>query len=342
MGMARTRPGGRGARGLAVLALATAATLLASCATGVPAALRATAPATSGVLAATAGSPGPHEGAAVDLGRVRLWLPTGWRLVADDCIPDSTMMCFPTCPVGPDDTINVAQYAAILRCQVGDVGDAAVWVAPRRLGTGPATWRRLRVGHGSVVVQVPELGVTLYGFGQLGARVAMAFAPSTLERLLVARLPVRVPRRWRRVAFGSLSVEVPPSWPVTALDGSGRVDPGACGLGDFSTPQVDVGSDPITPMCPITLPDEWLRTSARPTNGVWLQVAGLSLDPAASHARRVHGITVDLRPTATLTGSSALQVLVRRGSSIGDLVLGLGTSPIVAQAILSSLRLGGA
>ena len=341
MATARTEPSDRRARCLLAVAVVSAATLLASCATGVPAALHATAPATSGVLSATTGAPGPHVGTAIDVGRVRLWLPTGWRLVADDCVPDSKTLCLPTRPVGPDDTINVAPYAAVLHCSVADVGDAAVWVAPRRLGTGPATWRRLRVGRGSVVVQVPALGVTLYGFDPIGARVAMAFAPSSLERLLVARLPVRVPRRWRRVDFGAVSVDVPPWWPVTTLDGSRRIDPGACGLGDFSSPQADVGSDPITPVCPIALPDEWLRSSARPMNGVWLQVPGLWLDPAVNEARRVHGITIDLRPMATLTGSDALQVVVHRGASLGDLVLGLGTSPMIAEAILASLRLGG-
>jgi hypothetical protein len=326
---------------LLVVALAAAAAVLASCTTGVPRASHVSAPATSGVLASTTGEPGPHVGVAIDVGRVRLWLPSGWRLVADDCIPDSTALCFPSCPVGQNDTITVAAYSAILHCQIREVGDAAVWIAPRRLGTGPATWRRLRIGHGSVVVQVPRLGVTLYGFTALGARVAMAFTPSTLERLLEARLPTAVPRHWRRIAYGNLSIDVPPSWPVTPLADSRLTDPGACGLGDFSTPVADLGTDDVTPMCPIEFPNEWLRTSARPVNAVWLQVPGVWLDPARNDARRVHGMTINLRPMTFLTGSDALQVLVRRGSSVGDLVLGLGTSPTVAEAILSSLRLRG-
>ena len=322
-----------------VLAATAAAALLASCATGTPQALHPTTPPRSGQLPASTGATSAHRGTPFDVGRVRLWLPSRWRLVSASCLPGSKMMCAPSCPPGADDTINVAPYARVLGCSTVDRGVSSVWVAPRRLGSGRATWRRLGIGHGSVVVQVPALGVTLYGFSPAGARVAEAFGASTLERVLTATLPVAVPRGWRRVAYGALSVEVPPRWPVRHLNGSNFMDPGACGTGDFSTPTAVTGFSLITPMCPRFTPDVVLRWLAHPVDGAWLQAPGTWLDGASVAVRHSHGMVVDLRAAPSLQGSNALQVVVVDHGARGDLVLGLGPTPRIAEAILSSLRL---
>ena len=324
-----------------ILVTTTVAVLLSACATGSANRTGSQLPIahpTTGHFAATVGSAAGYPATPIDVGLARLWLPTGWRLVSDWCAPWMKVLCtfMPPCP-GANDTIYVASWPQALACRTAVTQTDSVWIAPRRVGSGPATWRK-PTGPSSVIVQVPALGVTIEGFGRTGVRVAQRFGPSTLRDLLAAKLLVAVPHGWRRAHYGTLSVEVPLRWPVQQLSGSRYMDPGACGGGYFSSPGAVTGYSLVTPMCPMISPDEALAMHSHPCNGVWLQLAGNFLNPSREVARRLHGIRIDLRPSASYMGSNSVQVVVHADGRIGDLVLGLGTTAGVAEAILSSLR----
>jgi hypothetical protein len=193
---------------------------------------------------------------------------------------------------------------------------------------------------------VPALGVAMYGFLPVGARIAESFGPSPLESLLAARLPTAPPRGWRRISYGTLSAEVPTSWPVRLLPGSHDADPGACEFSDFETPVADLGFSPILLFCPLIDSDTVLRANAAPVNGVWLQSEGTTPSDATGSTgaialvqRRVHGLRLVLGVPRTLHGSDALQVAVHHDGQVGELVVGLGRSPLVAEQILSSIEL---
>jgi len=321
-----------------IVASIAAAVVLASCATGSSGAHAPVAAPTSGRFAATVGSPGAHPGTPVDVGLIRLWLPAAWHLVSDWCTPRMKVLCFmPPCP-GANDTVYVASWPNALDCRRAVSRTNSVWITTRRVSAGPATWRVRAGTRRSVFVQVPALGATIEGFGRSGVRVAERFGPSTLRDLLAATLPVAVPRGWRRVHFGTLSVLVPPRWPVQRLNGSRSLDPGACGDGYFWSPMAVTGFSMVTPSCPFITPDQALQSHSRPCNGVWLQATGLYVDPSRVLSRDFHGIRFDLRPSASSLGSNSVQVVVHDGGRTGDLVLGLGRTAGIAEAILSSLR----
>jgi hypothetical protein len=333
-------------RAIGLLAATLSGALLAAC--GTTAALSpssTSAPVTARLSATTATH---HAGTPVDLGRVRLWLPTGWSLASDPCpMSDTTAACPQEgCPPGGGDVLYVATFSVPAACHGAVRGDGSVWLFPRPVGTGPPTWRALRAGHGSVLVEVPALGVSLYGFSPMGARVAESFGPSPLETLLAARLPTAPPRGWHRISYGSLSVEVPASWPVRLLPGSHYADPGACEFSEFETPVADVGFGPNILFCPLIDSDTVLRANAAPVNGAWLQSEGPSPSDVAGGPsavapvqRRVHGLRLVLGVARSLHGSDAMQVAVHHDGQVGELVVGLGRSPLVAEQILSSIEL---
>lgn len=329
------------------LLLALAAITLGACGTVTPSSAPPRPAPTRASLAATTGPLRPDGGTPVDVGRVRLWIPATWTLAADACPPGAKELgCLSSpCPPGSADTVTVADFVAPPTACRGSVhGAPSVWVFPRPGGPGRATVRHLR--RGAVVVEVPALGVALYGYSTKGARIAESFGRSPLASLLAARLPSPTPPRWRRIAYGTLSAEVPASWPYHLLDGSHLADPGSCGFSAFPSPVADVGQSRLALFCPLIDETTILRANATPGNGVWLEEPGtapsyvLGYDRAISTVeRRVHGLRLELAFLRSLSGSDAVEVIVHRDGEAAELLVGLGRSPRIAEQILSSLQL---
>jgi hypothetical protein len=329
----------RGVLAATAAAAAAAAALLAACGSpsGPPAALPGRHVVSIQPLAR-------HTGAPIDVGRVRLWLPPHWQLSVVPCPPGSKG-CAPSCPPGAADTVYVTADPGWFSCRARP--SPSVWVVPRRFGTAPATRRRLAYGHGSVLVAIPRLGVTLYGFTPRGARVARTFGDATVTDVLAAGLPVAVPPAWRRVSLGALSVAVPRDWPVRR-GGVHTGNPGSCDASYFPTPYAFTGFGDQVYFCPMIDAGYVLRFHATPGNGVWLQTDGYKAAPPMAFygegpmtkvVRHLHGVALELFVPGSLVGSDYLAVVARHDGRVGQLIVGLGRSPSIAEAILSSLRL---
>jgi hypothetical protein len=288
---------------------------------------------------------GTREGVPIDVGRARLWLPKRWRLETAPC-PSGSTGCTPACPPGVDDAVYVATDAQVDGCFASAVRTDSVWLVPERVGTGQTTWRRLAAGRGSVDVSAPKLGVTIFGFGPQGARIALGVSASTLDLVLATTLPTPVPAGWHRVSYRGLSVAVPPEWPITRLGGPHSISPGSCGFDFFPHPRASTGFGAEVLWCPLISADTELVQHSAPANGVWLRAVGAAgtlpsggWGATTSRDRTLHGLTLQLSIPLGLQGADYLSVVVHHGANAGELVVGLGRTPGVATAILSSLRL---
>ena len=207
-----------------------------------------------------------------------LWLPAHWQLSLGLC-PYGSSGCTPTCPPGRGRHRVRHDDERVGRSSGAATRPASVWIVRRPLGTGPATSARLTYGHGSVAVSVPRLGVDLYGYGPIGARIAESFSDSTLERALLARLPVAVPHGWHRVRDGILSVAIPSAWPIHRLGGPHTVSPGACDFAFFPHPGAFTGFGTEVLLCPLITGGTDLLNHVTPANGVWLQTGAKTVGP---------------------------------------------------------------
>ena len=334
-----------------VLGVAIATPLLLATSVSAASAPRTLSAARAPGLRSTPLATTPREPAPIDVGLLRLWLPSGWTLAAaEGRCSGRTHRCAPSCAPGPSDTVELVSAAISFTCSSARARtDAAVWIVPERRGTSDPTRRAFAFSAGSVIISAPQLGVRLYGLGAAGARVAETYTHSALDDVLRASLPAVVPSDWTRVHLGRLSLEAPPSWPRRTLRAKEWWTPGTCLSPYFPHPIVDVGEHAGNEIfgCTLITATTELDAYASPSDGAWLQSQHGSnprsawvapLGPGRLQLRREYGLRLELSVPSYLVGSNFLEVAVHHDGKVGEVLLGLGRNPNVALAMLSSLR----
>ena len=123
------------------------------------------------------------------------------------------------------------------------------------------------------------------------------------------------------------------------------MSPGACDFAFFPHPGAFTGFGTEVLLCPLITGGTDLLNHVTPANGVWLQTGAKTVGPFSWFGpttivvRHLHGLEVQLAVPRTLAGSNFVSVVVRRAGSSVSLLLGLGRTPGIAAAILSSIRL---
>jgi hypothetical protein len=285
----------------------------------------------------------PSGDVAIDIGMVRLIAPLSWTLRTAVPICGLAVGCTAPCGSGASAAVVVTTVAPRLACPTATRKADSVWVFPLR---GKPGAKHIQLHNGTVVRSVPSLGVVLYGFGSLGARIVRDAGPSSLAALLSARLPVAVPNGWKTVSFGPLAVSVPRSWPLRFLTGRSWPIPGFCVSPVFPQPVAYLGAaSDAEHSCPIIDAQTILSATAHPGDGIWLTVGqGAAVEhpffPPVGQLITVKGLRVKVRlglPGAG-GGSDTVEVLATVGRTSVVATLGLGINPRVAEDILSSIR----
>lgn len=287
----------------------------------------------------------------VDLGHVRLSLPPGWTARGSGEQPncehvtagfyhDVVFSGQPggdlSCPGAADgvwlslEPTTAPPPAAASHTKINGI---SAWVWP----TAPAGTRRYDlVGDGEEI--------TVHGVG--AGRVLATLEPSALAAVLSTRYPIRVPGSWRRVRYDGVAVSVPATWPRRRLPSS-TLPPGWCGLAAFgSGPLVYQGPPrglPAAVHCPAAA-SGW---AAHPADGVWVEPTPKGQGEAGAGQQQVR-----LRAgagTATIVYSydsfdneaDLVAVNIDRHGHHVTVTIGLGTDPVTAEEILSSLGIVG-
>ena len=300
----------------------------------------------AGAAARAQGSRAATAVRALDIGLERLHVPATWQLSVAAKVCDTHGKCRPMCGPGYDKRVYVSTFSPMLACSL-NFHRNSVWVVIRS-GKGATTRRTSAFDGKTVILSIPSRGVTFFGFGKLGVRAVNELEPSAIARLLARHLPARTPPGWRRLTDGSVSVSVPPSWPVRQLKGNSVVNPGVCAGPYFFHPAAFVGTASVTPLCPDLSAATRADAMVGPVNGAWLAGppsvgsptrlnAYFALPGTATLSLRINGLSVTITYPRSPNGSNAALVAVTSGGRPHYLVLGLGLSPTIAEEIVGSL-----
>ena len=327
----RSRARRHGPLGALVCSIALAL-VLSACgvsATGQTAASRPTQPAGPTVTLPAVNA--PKGSFAFDYGQLRLWLPASWTAENETgCLTPlhDVVLLADACP-------HTGSHGTYLR------------LSPRATPAAGAT--KLAVGHTTVNQttttgpgirwSVPSLQVTIQIVGSAARSVARTLGPSSLHALLALHHPVAVPGTWKTVRYDGIHARVPAHWQVVHelfwLTCHGFLNPGR------RPPLVLLGDQDQDPSssCP---PGFDPTTQLRPTNGLWLSSTNAPFLPGGAGTitatTPLDGRTLTLRSTPS--DGPLLEVAVRHGPRHTVAVIGLGTNPTTAEAILTSVRSG--
>jgi hypothetical protein len=270
----------------------------------------------------------PNGWRIVDYGDARLAAPPGWTVAG---LPQGSSGC------PPDKRVGAFIYRAY------QTTCTSVLVEP--IYPGPLPPRPARTIHGFklylvtddvllVSYSVPELGVTLTIHGVDTAQSVLDTLTSSSRRVALGPggAPA-VPRDWRAVTYGGITLQVPPTWPIARL-GSNTVAPGACFAQTFLNPEVYLGngSNPSIVKC-FVLP---LGRIMMPTDGVWISAP----TPQRPHSYATSLVVNGLRLWVDTSTDPRLTIQPQRGDTeLPALIqIGLGPDPSVARTILYSIR----
>jgi hypothetical protein len=281
----------------------------------------------------------------VDFGKLRLWVPSNWRL--------EDRLGYP-CSTGPQvdfERVVLSTGVPQLTCRAARKG-AWVWVrqpapaVPAGAKLTSLSGLLVRVSPaeppGAVRYDVPGYDESVTAYGPGSRAVASTLGPSALGAVLAARQPVRVPKGWRRVSLDGTSARVPPNWPVGAYPRQ-LIGIGTCGLPFPQPPRAYIGGQDITSA---NCPAEDGSLAATPDDGLWL-VAGandffhlLKSGGGGHRAWSVPGAKVTLvyaSAAALGQGVDLVWALVQAHGRPVLATVGLGTEPSIAEEILGSL-----
>jgi hypothetical protein len=279
-------------------------------------------------------APEPKGWRIVDFGDARLAIPPDWSAAgpgAPTCAPvvgDGVTLLGggPGCPyveVAPSDQEDFSARP------VASVHDLDLYRIASPIG---------------VLYAVPALGVRLLVHGVAGEqRVLDTLTSSTRRVVLRSTTWPAVPRNWRSLSFDGITLDVPPTMPITQV-GSFRLPPGECSAVPFPKSGAFVGNGSPGSFGCTMIPAGVVPV---PTDGVWMHTVNESPSPAPPPVDRkianeqvrlevafVSGYGVpDLEPALDVT---VVGIDGRRFP--GGVRLGLGTDPEIARTILGSIR----
>ncbi|MCB1249408.1 MAG: hypothetical protein KDB36_08370 [Acidimicrobiales bacterium] len=296
----------------------------------------------------------PDGWSALDIGAVRFAVPADWEVsdgrTSSCASPDvGLVVVIPDAPVPPDDGSPCTPAAPASTVIFEPATPPSPPQTVTMLGTVPA----VRVAEPSCPDCTATFRISdtlqVRATGPDGARVLETFAPGGGE--LVRRDAVAASTEgWTTIELDGLKLDVPPGWERVDLEQSywslpnsagGRTNPGECGGAMFQAGSAYVGASPIVPMCPYTGRES--LDVLTPNDGVWIRRADATTGDLGAPV--VSGIVGDLE--VTLLGvdpshrSMPLPVLdleVRHGGTTFWVTVGVGADPVVARAVLESLR----
>lgn len=284
-----------------------------------------------------------------DYQRLRLWLPTGWTTSTNLCHMATQVVYFPANYSGGPATSCTHNGADILVVQPFNRTPPG---SPTTRILNGITVEVVQGQNGSTTWYVPSLRVELVISGNAAQKVADTLGPSPLQDLLTATFPTPVPTTWRTVTFDGFQAKVPATWPthrivVMRTGNSTEISdlPGVCAPPIFRSPSVYLGADPGIP-CPAIPQTKEPATE----DGLWLQPSTNTAPLVPQLQGGGHGIPAAIQRLLTV-GSEQVLITAGRGDSVEaeidssghriSAVIGLGTNPAVAEAVLSSIRLAG-
>jgi hypothetical protein len=271
--------------------------------------------------------PAPNGWRIVDYGDARLAVPPGWT---ESALPRGAAGCPPDAPAG---VVVFRSYQ--LTC-------SSILIEP--IYPGPLPPRAALTIHGIKLYlvtdtvlflrySIPALGVSLTVHGVEAAQSLLDTLTSSSRRVVLsAGTAPAVPRDWHTVAYGGITLRVPPTWPIKRL-GPHDLSPGECLGPPFRKPGVFLGKgDTGIVNCPLLT----VGYVAIPTDGVWISAP----DPQPPHSYSTSLVVGGLRLWVDRSTDPVLTIQPQRGDTeLPALVhIGLGADPAVARTILYSIR----
>jgi hypothetical protein len=193
---------------------------------------------------------------------------------------------------------------------------------------------------------VPALGLHVYVHQPTEARrVLDTLTLSTRRVVLDSTTWPSVPRDWKTLSFGDVTLSVPPAMNITQL-GPNTIAPGACSAVPFPESGAYLGSGAgITLNCPM-IPAGVVPV---PTDGVWMRPADKGAIPPLPVDRTIRngraGLAVKFVPgygVLDLEPAFDVTILGRDGRrSTTTVRVGLGANPEIARTIIGSMRPAG-
>ena len=175
---------------------------------------------------------------------------------------------------------------------------------------------------------VPDLGVALKLVGPESQSILDTISYSPLHQVLAPGPSPAVPASWRRVTYGGVTFDVPPTWPVVHLD----TPTPSCDGQTFHYAEVALGAGVSAPTCPPPL------DGPIPTDGIWAYVPSpVGIGPGPAQTLLVNGRRIGVRPDSA-DDTVELAIAVPEQSVPTDLILGLGPDSAVARTIMYSVR----
>lgn len=201
--------------------------------------------------------------------------------------------------------------------------------------------------HGAdiVVYDLPRFGVRFELWGRVGAEVGRTIGPSGLDAVLTTPQPVAVPGGWKTVSWGGFSASVPRSWAVTTVHRrpsnftprelanasaeDRRIMEHQCDL----FPRAGVYRGAPTWTCQAL-------SYAEVAGGLWLG-KDVNPGPRATPFSTSSGATVVARWSPYAGDPSLMGFTVHGGGRTSEGTLLIGPDPVLAEEILSSIRVTG-
>jgi len=291
----------------------------------------------------------------IDYGELRFAVPATWEVpVTESCASGAPgVVLLPTRSTSTCSAVNPIPLP-----------ESVVWIVesdpqpggvPAELGTLDATtFGSLACTTCRPTYHLPS-GLQISVTGPEADAVLASFTRSGVDQAL-ADGPLADRSGWRTVAFGGVSVEVPPGWPVVDLPGSdtitttpdgtvtgmsGRTDPGGCGGDRFGeTGYAYVGSSQVVSSCPATF-----VLPVHPGVGLWIR-SFPDVGHAMVEARPYDGPSeVDLEvvsgPLNRSVREPVLDVAVDGPDGPVLVTIGARSDPATIRAILASIRVPG-
>lgn len=291
-----------------------------------------TGPSGQTVTAPPSAAPGSRP---YDYLRLRLWLPPDWA--ADDPCPSGDGLVAHPPVVGQ----GCPALAGLSAVRVGPMTTSPPPPARRVAVNGVTVW--MRGNPTGATWWIPSLQVELDLTGRGAQQVAGTVQPSPLQRILTGTFPVAIPPRWKTVAYQGFTAKVPAAWTVNRIrvtrDSTDGRTPSLCGGPLFDPPAVYLGG-PVVVGC---LGGPSRRPAPAPSDGLWLQPAtGRTSSSSSSTPGDQPQVVLTRgaeRLTVTGTAEDDVAVVVNAPGHRLFAIIGLGSDPSVAAAILSSIQL---